>query len=363
MLKKTCLFTFLFLCMIPGILFSEIKATLNLPIMNANVGETIDVPIIVSTDEIISFAQFVVEYNSSALNFISADPGSDASNFDLTTNSDLPYEPTGEGVDENVLTQLVGGITNTFTGQAREVIVLKFTVKESPVEYSPLLFDQGVVRTYLTNTSFQDISGSMINFINGSVNFAVPVELSAFEVSANRGNVLLEWRTESETNNFGFEIQRSENLDDFKKIGFVPGHGTSSHPQRYIYLDPDVSSGTFFYRLKQIDTDGSFHVSGKRTVTLSLPVHFLLKECYPNPFNPETTIEYQLPEQARVTVQIYDVLGHEVKTLVDESQKAGYYRVIWDGRNKNNSEAASGVYFYLLKSGKYCSMKKMILIR
>ncbi len=363
MLKKNCLFTFLFLCMIPGILSSEIKATLNLPTMNANVGETIHVPITVSTDEIISFAQFVVEYNSSALNFISAYPGSDVSDFDLTTNSDLPYEPTGDGVDKNVLTQLVGGITNTFTGQCREVIVLKFTVEESPGEYSPLLFDQGVVRTYLTNTSFQDISGSMINFNNGSVNFVVPVELSAFEVSANRGNVLLEWRTESETNNFGFEIQRSDNGDEFVKIGFVPGNGTTSQPQRYIYLDLDVSSGTFSYRLKQIDMDGSFHVSAKRTVTLSLPDHFLLKECYPNPFNPETTIEYQLPEPLRVTIRIYDILGQVVKTLVDESQKAGYYRVIWDGRNKNNSQAASGVYFYILKSDKYSSMKKMVLTR
>lgn len=368
MKKMTCLLAFFFLWLIPGILFSQIKATLNLPTMNANVGATIDVPITVSTNETIAAAQFVVEYNSDVLTFVSAELGPAASGFSFDFNNDLPYEPTGPGTDENVLAQLFGDLSHTFTGQSKQVIILKFTVTGNPGEYSPLLFDQGMVRTYLTTNTFQDIYGSGINFVNGSVNFVVPVELSAFDVAVKRGNVLLEWGTETETNNFGFEIQRSKNSDEFIKIGFVPGNQTTSQPQRYFYSDQNALSGTFSYRLKQIDTDGSFHTSATRTVTILSPKDARLTGCYPNPFNPVTTIHYEIgnakPGLQSVRLTIYNSLGEKVRTLVNDQKSAGFYSAIWDGTNDSRDSVASGTYLCSMQiNGTATHSLKMTFIR
>ncbi|MFZ5517749.1 MAG: FlgD immunoglobulin-like domain containing protein [Candidatus Zhuqueibacterota bacterium] len=368
MKKLTCLPAFFILWLMPGIIFSQTKATLNLPTMNAEAGAIIDVPIIVSTNETIAAAQFVVEYNSAVLTFVSAESGPDASGFSFDCNPDLPYGPTGQGTDENVLTQVFGDLAHTFTGQSRQVVNLKFTVTGNPGQYSPLIFDQGVVRTYLTTNTFQDIYGSNISFSNGSINFVVPVELSAFNATVKQDHVLLEWRTETETNNFGFEIQRSEKADEFLKIGFVPGRQTTSQPQRYSYLDNDIFSGTFSYRLKQIDTDGSFYFSATRTVTITAPKEARLTECYPNPFNPATTIHYEISNAEigiqKVEVIVYNSLGEKVRTLVNDEMSAGFYSVVWNGRNDSGDSVASGTYLCLMRvNGKIGQSLKMTFLR
>jgi tetrahydromethanopterin S-methyltransferase subunit B len=94
-----------------------------------------------------------------------------------------------------------------------------------------------------------------------------------------------------------------------------------------------------------------------------IPEVFKLANNYPNPFNPTTTIGYQLPENNKVVVNIYDMLGNKIRTLVNENKTAGYYSVVWNGLNDNGARISSGTYFYHIQAGTHNSTKKMLLIK
>ncbi|RKY93313.1 MAG: hypothetical protein DRQ13_09615 [Ignavibacteriae bacterium] len=196
----------------------------------------------------------------------------------------------------------------------------------------------------------------------------VPVELILFSASVLQLEKAVEvkWITATEINNSGFEIQkkkteeRSQELE-WEKIGFVPGFGTTTELKSYSFLDDDVISGTYLYKLKQIDFDGSFEYSNEIEVEVDFtPKEFALYQNYPNPFNPTTTIEYQIPEQSFVTLKVFDVLGNEITTLINEEKPAGKYNV---ELRIDNIELSSGIYFYQLKAGRFIQTKKMILLK
>jgi hypothetical protein len=183
----------------------------------------------------------------------------------------------------------------------------------------------------------------------------LPVELISFTAKLNNKNVLLDWKTATEVNNYGFEIERKK--DSWVKIGFIEGAGTTNAPKQYSFSDQDILSRKYFYRLKQIDRDGKFEYSMEIEVnTVNTPNNFLLSQNYPNPFNPNTIISYQIPNNGIVTLKVFDVLGKEVVMLVNESKQAGKYEV-----NFNASSLSSGVYFYRLQAGSLTEIKKMIL--
>jgi photosystem II stability/assembly factor-like uncharacterized protein len=197
----------------------------------------------------------------------------------------------------------------------------------------------------------------------------VPVELISFTSSVNVKDVTLNWQTATETNNSGFEIERNtphnplsrgeaEGRGVWRSIGFVNGNGTTTEPQSYSFLDKELSVGKYQYRLKQIDFDGTFEYSNTIEVEIGNPTKFSLEQNYPNPFNPSTTIRYQIPQDGIVTLKIYNILGSEVATLVNEEKVAGKYEV-----NFNASSLASGVYVYKIQSGSFIKSKKMILIK
>ena len=125
----------------------------------------------------------------------------------------------------------------------------------------------------------------------------------------------------------------------------------------------DLSNYTYYYRLKQIDYDGSYTYSDILFVELNMPERFTLFQNYPNPFNPETIIKFQLPKQTHVTLKIYNKLGQEVITLIDENKKAGYYQVKWNGRNSQGNVVSGGLYFYQLKAGDLFQTKKLTFLR
>ena len=200
---------------------------------------------------------------------------------------------------------------------------------------------------------------------------ALPVELTSFSASVNDGIVTLNWATATEVNNYGFEIERKAILNppdggkniQWERIGFVEGHGNSNSPKQYSYSDNTAVSGKYYYRLKQLDNDGTFEYSDAVEVDLGGPTEFSLSQNYPNPFNPSTKIKFEIPAQARndnmlVTLKIYDVLGNEVATLVNGEKPAGTYEVDF-----NASQLTSGVYFYKLQAGAFVQTKKMILLR
>ncbi len=185
----------------------------------------------------------------------------------------------------------------------------------------------------------------------------IPVELTSFNAISDGEAVTLNWQTATETNNQGFEIQRS-NDGEFEKIGFVPGHGTTTEIQSYSFIDENVLAGEYSYRLKQMDYDGTTEYSNVIEVEVTQPNEYSLSQNYPNPFNPSTTIEYSIQKDGLVTLKLYDVLGKEVVTLINELQSAGNLNITFDA-----SELSSGVYYYQLVSGEFTSTKKLILMK
>lgn len=189
----------------------------------------------------------------------------------------------------------------------------------------------------------------------------MPVELTSFSVEIIENSVTLTWMTESETNNFGFEIERSLDGKLFAKIGFVQGQGTTTVPQQYVFQDKNIQHGTLYYRLKQIDTNGAFEYSNILTVEIESPKDFALEQNYPNPFNPETFIEFRITDPTRVTLKIYNLSGKEVTTILDEPLPAGLHQVKWNGRNNRDKLVSSGIYIYEVKAGGIRHSRKMLL--
>jgi hypothetical protein len=222
------------------------------------------------------------------------------------------------------------------------------------------------------NVLFYDdlLVGTGTGLYSQNIDDPLPVELTSFSANLNGDEVELRWNTATEVNNYGFEIQRVSSLttpsqDEWKTIGFVEGHGNTSSPKDYLFIDDNIINGkTIKYRLKQIDTDGSFEYSDIVEVQIGVPEKFQLFQNYPNPFskgsggNPNTTIRYNLANSGFVSLKIYNVLGAEIASLVNKNQNAGSYTV-----NFNATEIPSGVYFYTLKSKSNSITRKMILLK
>jgi hypothetical protein len=190
----------------------------------------------------------------------------------------------------------------------------------------------------------------------------VPVELTSFTASAMNNDVVLNWATASEINNQGFEVERGVN-GQFTKIGFVAGNGTTTEAKQYSYTDRNVSNGTYSYRLKQVDFDGTFEYSPVVEVDVAVPVAYTLGQNYPNPFNPSTTITFGLSVDSKVSLKVFDMLGQEIAVLVDGSLTAGHHEINFDASSLN-----SGVYFYTLEANgidgiSFMNTKKMILTK
>lgn len=186
----------------------------------------------------------------------------------------------------------------------------------------------------------------------------LPVELAAFSAAAIDNRVRLEWVTATETNNFGFEVERSLNGVSFAKIGFVKGNGTSTSPRHYSFVDANLAPGAYYYRLKQIDLDGTTTYSEIRHAAIAVPNTYVLEQNYPNPFNPQATIRYQLAQAGDVSLVIYNPLGQAVLTLVNGRQEAGAHTITVDA-----SSLPSGIYFYKLSVNGFASLKKMVVAK
>lgn len=202
---------------------------------------------------------------------------------------------------------------------------------------------------------------------NGGDNNLLPVELTSFNASYQNSVVELNWRTETEVMNYGFDIQRAEiysksNLSNpsYEKIGFVNGHGNSNSPNDYSFIDKNISSGKYLYRLKQIDINGKFKYSKSIEVnTGNIPNKFILEQNYPNPFNPSTTIKFGFQNNTHANLTVYNAIGQQVAELFNGIADAGrIYNINFDG-----SKLSSGVYFYRLQGDTKTEIKKMLLLK
>lgn len=191
------------------------------------------------------------------------------------------------------------------------------------------------------------------------INIGLPVELAEFGYRKASKGIELFWKTISEQNNEGFQIERRREREAWQTIGFVRGKGTTTEAQSYMFVD-EQASGKLFYRLKQIDFDGAFQYSSVIEVNLTAPEKFELAQNYPNPFNPTTILTYQLPIISDVRLEVFDVLGRKVATLVNARQEAGNYTVNF---NAATYSLTSGVYFYRLQAGSFVETRKMVLVK
>lgn len=207
-------------------------------------------------------------------------------------------------------------------------------------------------------------------WLNNLANFPLPIQLLSLNASVinSQGAVRVDWATASETNNYGFEVQKSQTqTGNYETIpsSFVSGHGTTLNPHYYSYTDLTATPGTRYYRLKQIDLDGTMHYSDEvQAIQLtdvaqgSVPREFVLNQNYPNPWNPSTTIRYALPQTSHVTLSVSNALGQQVAQLVNEQQQSGYHDVVF-----TSDGLSSGVYFYRLQAGSFVATKKLVLLR
>lgn len=208
-----------------------------------------------------------------------------------------------------------------------------------------------------------DVHGNIGSSSNELSETALSLELTSFVVTANRNNASILWSVATETNNFGFEIERKSmdtDRSNFQRVGFVEGNGTSQTARQYSYTDRNVESGIFAYRLKQIDQNGQYKYSQVIEVTMGVaPNVFELAQNYPNPFNPTTTIEFTVQSNGLATLKVFNAIGEQVATLFNREAEAGKYNQV----EFNASNLASGIYFAKLQSGDKVQLKKMMMIK
>ena len=201
---------------------------------------------------------------------------------------------------------------------------------------------------------------------------AIPVELSSFNSIVEGNSVSIEWQTATETNNYGFYIERNScnmdhaNFSGWKEIGFVKGKGSSTDLNSYSFVDKHLQAGKYLYRLKQKDFNGQVNYSGQIEVTILNPAEFSMQQNYPNPFNPITKIEFELPVSCHVNLEVYSITGELITKLAEGERASGYYSLKLNSLKYNLS---SGVYIYRLRAventtGKvFTSIKKMVLLK
>ena len=192
----------------------------------------------------------------------------------------------------------------------------------------------------------------------------IPVELTSFSAVQEGENIRLDWVTASETNNHQFEIQRrtinEERISEWTLVGYRKGKGTTTEPQHYSYVDDisGINATAFDFRLKQVDFDGNYSFSEVIRVGNIAPAKFSLEQNYPNPFNPSTEIKFSIPQTTNVTLRVFDIMGREVVTLIDEQMEAGKHSVIF-----NAASLSSGVYYYTIITENFIQTKKMLLLK
>ena len=307
--------------------------------------------------------------------------GTTTLDIDIALTGNWTYSSTSNSIGGTGNVSLAGNFTNnnasldvtttefTFNGTSAQTIYSASTplpatttfgnlVIDKPSGTIQLLSDVAVENTFTETNGTLDENGYTL-WVNGS---PLPVELSSFSAVILENRIKLKWRTETEVSNYGFEIERalsdSQNLI-WGKIGFVEGHGNSNSPKEYNFIDSEVNSaGTYSYRLKQIDNDGTYDLSKTIEVNFGSPIKFELNQNYPNPFNPSTTISFSLPESGKVILKIYNVIGKEIKTLVDGYREAGIYTV-----NFNAEGLPSGMYIYQMSTPENTQVRKMILMK
>ncbi len=206
-------------------------------------------------------------------------------------------------------------------------------------------------------------------FSKGSPSETLPVELVYFTGMAFENTVQLEWGTATEINNYGFFVQRKlKSSGEWESLELIPGAGNSNIPNYYSYTDSVLSAGIYIYRLQQVDLNGDIQYSDtieievKSTSNTSLrtliPKEFNLFQNFPNPFNPSTTIRFDIPKMSNVVLKVYNIIGKEVAVLINKNMQPGSYNVKFESKS-----LPSGIYIYKLEAGSFRTAKKLTILK
>ncbi|MEO8512853.1 MAG: T9SS type A sorting domain-containing protein [Ignavibacteria bacterium] len=259
------------------------------------------------------------------------------------------YDP-GAGFLNRISATINGGvIVNSTTYNSPTQVTLNITTTSAVA---------GTKTVTITNPDGQFVTSSII------FDVALPVVISSFNAVTDKRDITLKWRTEEEINNSGFDIERQSISgtgiqSDWEKIKFITGKGNSNAPVDYSFTDPNLQTGKYNYRLKQIDFNGNYErFTLPALVTVGAPVQSELTQNYPNPFNPKTKIDYSISTDGNVAIVVYDITGREVKQIVNEFRTAGYYTSEFDA-----SSLASGIYFYRITAPGFSQVKKMLVVK
>ena len=268
---------------------------------------------------------------------------------------------SGTWIDVNTL-DFVGPIANATASALNGNALGNYVEYQAAISLSVANGEEIWFRWSDANDIGTDHGLAIDNFLIDNV---LPVELTSFSATTIGKDVKLNWNTATEINNYGFEVERSVVKGEWDKIGFINGNGNSNSPKNYSFVDNNlpagrqgVSAGKYSYRLKQIDNDGQFEYSKTIEVDMNGVKKYELSQNYPNPFNPTTTISYILPQSGMVRLTLYNILGQEIRTLVNEVKEAGTHTFNFDASDLN-----SGVYVYKIESGSFTQTKKMTLVK
>ena len=314
---------------------------------------------------------FSVIANSPIINYIKVDRTGSATNTDVPTAKlyrDVNRDDIVNGSDVQLdQTRFFGGTTTqsvqfsvlNYSPSTSENLLIVFDVASEANTSHTAGADMPTDGGYITGGNL-----TVVTFLGITTTpKPLPVELTSFTASVQNERVNLKWQTATEVNNYGFEIQRQNTeirnqKSEWKKIAFIQGYGNSNSPKEYSFDDKNPQAGKSQYRLKQIDFDGKFEYSNIVEINFDAPVNLVLDQNYPNPFNPSTTIKYEIPKNSFVKLRIYDLLGREISTLVNQAQNAGYHEITF-----NAKDLSSGIYIYQIQAGEFSRIKKMLLMK
>jgi hypothetical protein len=289
--------------------------------------------------------------------------------FGLAKNTSIVFDTTDVSIAETML--LVIKYKTVAAGSSNDTVSLwinpPLTESEPPaniVNGSGGDFTNGAAGIYLrqyitTGNIFLD--GIRVSTTWG--NAPLPVQLTSFEASGKEDGILLTWKTETEVDNFGFEVERKISSvyknEEWKKIAFLNGYGNCNSPKYYTYTDHEVFNYcSYSYRLRQVNTDGSFSYSDEISFDTNFPGKFQLYQNFPNPFNPSTTLKFSLPGHRHVSLRLYNILGELKANIFNGYLPAGDHELLM-----NAGELTSGIYFCVLKSGEMQRSIKIIVAK
>ncbi len=259
-----------------------------------------------------------------------------------------------------------------------------YSTSSSASDYK-LLYRSGTSGAFSDAATGSSVSGDVVTFnsvslqdgyyaLGSTVDNSLPVELTSFELLETRNDgITLQWVTESEINNLGFNLDRKTPITDWSQIASyithpeLQGQGSVSHQTIYTYTDNTVQENeSYDYRLSDVDYDGNVEYHSLQLMGVSstnIPEQFILYPNYPNPFNPVTTIRYDLSKESFVDITIYDMLGNVVNNLVNTNESPGYKSIQWNATNNQGEPVSAGVYLYKIQAGNFVGTKKMILLK